>query len=307
MRRIGEVGARVGARHRRVEAARPGATLPTARNLRPSLPTAPRWRSAAPASRPCSRTQAATARPAGRLGLGRDRPGACARPTASSAMPATRPASRSPTAASARLPRRGRGGLHRRRCTHRTRHRRRRAIGRCPATRPSRCPTATASRSARRARACRSYLAVRGGFAIAPVLGSRSTDTLAHVGPAPDRGRRRAARALGGARRHRRPARAAARSTCPRRQRDRHARRGDGPAHRLVHARGGGAAGEPGVEGHAAVQPRRPSPGRRTSRWSAPTRPNCRAKARSSAPSRCRPAGSRCCSWPTTRSRAATR
>ena len=31
----------------------------------------------------------------------------------------------------------------------------------------------------------RSYLAVRGGFAIAPVLGSRSTDTLAHVGPEP--------------------------------------------------------------------------------------------------------------------------
>jgi len=31
----------------------------------------------------------------------------------------------------------------------------------------------------------RSYLAVRGGFAVAPVLGSRSTDTLAHVGPAP--------------------------------------------------------------------------------------------------------------------------
>ena len=31
----------------------------------------------------------------------------------------------------------------------------------------------------------RSYLAVRGGFALAPVLGSRSTDTLAHVGPPP--------------------------------------------------------------------------------------------------------------------------
>jgi biotin-dependent carboxylase-like uncharacterized protein len=31
----------------------------------------------------------------------------------------------------------------------------------------------------------RSYLAVRGGFAVAPVLGSCSTDTLAHVGPAP--------------------------------------------------------------------------------------------------------------------------
>lgn len=31
----------------------------------------------------------------------------------------------------------------------------------------------------------RSYLAARGGFAIAPVLGSRSTDTLARVGPAP--------------------------------------------------------------------------------------------------------------------------
>lgn len=31
----------------------------------------------------------------------------------------------------------------------------------------------------------RSYLAVRGGFAVAPVLGSRSTDTLANVGPRP--------------------------------------------------------------------------------------------------------------------------
>lgn len=31
----------------------------------------------------------------------------------------------------------------------------------------------------------RSYLAVRGGYAVPPVLGSRSTDTLAHLGPAP--------------------------------------------------------------------------------------------------------------------------
>jgi len=31
----------------------------------------------------------------------------------------------------------------------------------------------------------RSYLAVRGGFAVAPVLGSCSTDTLAHIGPPP--------------------------------------------------------------------------------------------------------------------------
>jgi KipI family sensor histidine kinase inhibitor len=31
----------------------------------------------------------------------------------------------------------------------------------------------------------RSYLAVRGGFVVAPVLGSRSTDTLAHLGPPP--------------------------------------------------------------------------------------------------------------------------
>ncbi|MGI4779651.1 MAG: 5-oxoprolinase subunit PxpB [Janthinobacterium lividum] len=31
----------------------------------------------------------------------------------------------------------------------------------------------------------RSYLAVRGGFDVAPVLGSRATDTLANVGPAP--------------------------------------------------------------------------------------------------------------------------
>ena len=33
----------------------------------------------------------------------------------------------------------------------------------------------------------RSYLAVRGGFAVPPVLGSRSTDTLANVGPPPVR------------------------------------------------------------------------------------------------------------------------
>jgi biotin-dependent carboxylase-like uncharacterized protein len=31
----------------------------------------------------------------------------------------------------------------------------------------------------------RSYLAVRGGFAVEPVLGSRSTDTLSGLGPAP--------------------------------------------------------------------------------------------------------------------------
>ena len=47
------------------------------------------------------------------------------------------------------------------------------------------------------------------------------------------------------ARRHRRPARAAARRPAHGAA-DRHARRGDGPAHRLVHARGGGAAGQPG-------------------------------------------------------------
>lgn len=34
-------------------------------------------------------------------------------------------------------------------------------------------------------RGMRSYLAVRGGIAVAPVLGSRSTDTLAGLGPAP--------------------------------------------------------------------------------------------------------------------------
>ena len=31
----------------------------------------------------------------------------------------------------------------------------------------------------------RCYVAVRGGFAEAPVMGSCATDTLAHVGPAP--------------------------------------------------------------------------------------------------------------------------
>ncbi len=34
-------------------------------------------------------------------------------------------------------------------------------------------------------RGARSYLAIRGGFAVAPVLGSAATDTLAVVGPEP--------------------------------------------------------------------------------------------------------------------------
>lgn len=37
-------------------------------------------------------------------------------------------------------------------------------------------------------RGCRSYLAVRGGFLAAPVLGSRSTDLHAHIGPCGARG-----------------------------------------------------------------------------------------------------------------------
>ena len=40
----------------------------------------------------------------------------------------------------------------------------------------------------------RTYVAVAGGIAVEPVLGSRSTDTLGHGGPAAGRGRRRPAR-----------------------------------------------------------------------------------------------------------------
>jgi biotin-dependent carboxylase-like uncharacterized protein len=46
-------------------------------------------------------------------------------------------------------------------------------------------PAGTTIRLAAPERGLRSYLAVRGGLAVPPVLGSRSTDTLSGIGPAP--------------------------------------------------------------------------------------------------------------------------
>jgi biotin-dependent carboxylase-like uncharacterized protein len=46
-------------------------------------------------------------------------------------------------------------------------------------------PTGASFRLAAPERGLRSYLAVRGGVAVPPVLGSRSTDTLSGIGPAP--------------------------------------------------------------------------------------------------------------------------
>jgi len=86
----------------------------------------------------------------------------------------------------------------------------------------------------------RCYVAVRGGFAVTPVLGSACTDTLANVGPA--------ALAVGQIL----PVRAG-----------RGAGRGTGPAHRLVHARCRGPAGRAALAGHAAIEPRGPARGGR--------------------------------------------
>ena len=93
-------------------------------------------------------------------------------------------------------------------------------------SRPTHCRPARRSRVGARTRGLRTYLAVRGGFDVEPVLGSRSLDTLAGLGPSPpagdDRcrsgrsGRRRSSTDLGRVpppARRRRPARRARAST----------------------------------------------------------------------------------------------
>ena len=58
---------------------------------------------------------------------------------------------------------------------------------------PVRLPAGATLRVGRATRGVRSYVAVAGGIAVEPVLGSRSTDTLACVGPPRAARRRRAA------------------------------------------------------------------------------------------------------------------
>jgi allophanate hydrolase subunit 2 len=106
----------------------------------------------------------------------------------------------------------------------------------------------------------RCYVAVRGGYEVAPVLGSASTDTLAHVGPPALRSGQLLAVLPA-------PHAVVAELALPGRTagpgRRSGAGCGAGPAHRLVHARGRGPAGQPALAGHAPVQPRGPAPGRR--------------------------------------------
>ena len=128
----------------------------------------------------------------------------------------------------------------------------------------------------------RTYLAVSGGIAVEPVLGSRATDTLAWVGPprvvagtelpVGPCGRRPGA--------VRRPAAAAAGPAAGRPR----------AARRLVRRRRARAAVRHGVHGHAGVEPDRAAPGRaaagagtRAASW--PARGWCWAQ------SRCRPDG----------------
>jgi len=107
----------------------------------------------------------------------------------------------------------------------------------------------------------RCYVAVRGGYRVAPVLGSASTDTLAQVGPpALHSGQLLPVEAalhavVGDA--------ALAPDLLPAPRPGGGAGCGTGPAHRLVHARGRGPAGQSALAGHAPVQPGGPAPGRR--------------------------------------------
>ena len=156
-----------------------------------------------------------------------------------------------------------------------------------------------AARHARRP-ALRSYVAVAGGIAVEPVLGSRSTDTLAWVGPPPvaagdvlpvgePTGRAPAAR---------HPAAAAARARCgcvPGPRADWFAGDAARPAVRhVVHRRRRTPTGS-GCGSSATPLPLAPRPA------------SCRARGWCSAPCRCRPTGRRWCSSPTTRRPAATR
>jgi hypothetical protein len=106
----------------------------------------------------------------------------------------------------------------------------------------------------------RCYVAVRGGYEVAPVLGSASTDTLAHVGPpALHSGQLLAVLPAAMPWWPSWPCRAG--PAGPGRRGG--AGCGAGPAHRLVHARGRGLAGRPALAGHAPVQSRGPAPCRR--------------------------------------------
>ena len=123
--------------------------------------------------------------------------------------------------------------------------------------RPLRWTRAICCRSTRRRPGC-AAIWLRGGYDVAPVLGSAATDTLAFVGP-PRRNRRGPPAEPPRHRRRRAPSPA-----CPAR------RSGElpvtlWPAHRLVHARDGPAFPDAGMAGHAAKQPRRH-----------PLRANCR-------------------------------
>ena len=104
----------------------------------------------------------------------------------------------------------------------------------------------------------RSYLAVRGGVDAAPVLGSRSTDTMSGIGPAPAGRRPAPGRRRRGRDRRRRKSRTAAGLPGHRGHRPRRRPR---PPRRLVRPGGTGLLHRPGLGRAAAVQPRRHAAG----------------------------------------------
>ena len=147
----------------------------------------------------------------------------------------------------------------------------------------------------------RSYLAVRGGVDVPAVLGSRSTDTLSGLGPSPlaagDRlpvGRVGGGRA--GGRRRRRPAADA----------DPVLRVLPGPRRSWLAPDALDGADDRAVDGHRRQRPGGSAAERSAAGTGARTT-SCPARGWCPARSRCPRTAPRCCSWPTTRSPAATR
>ena len=142
----------------------------------------------------------------------------------------------------------------------------------------------------------RTYVAVRGGFDVDPVLGSCATDTLSGLGPdVLSPGDVLAVGTSEPADARRRPG-PGDRPGGPGRDRAGDARAAPG----LVPRRGVGVAARAALDGHQRQQPGRAAArGRGRSSGTAPT--SCPARAWSAARCRCRRPASRCSSWPTIR------
>ena len=149
----------------------------------------------------------------------------------------------------------------------------------------------------------RTYVAVRGGIDVPPVLGSRSTDQLAGLGPAPAAGRGRpGGRARTGGLAGRGPRAGASRRRTGSSCRWCRGRTRTGSTDVLARLQAGEWHVTPATN-RVAVRLTGPALARTAEHRAA----SCRRRAWSSAPCRCRRTGSRSCSASTTPSRAATR